>query len=129
VCFIHILLFIQIKLINICKIIKNSFVVITTNTNFCLTNKFIMKINNYSYDDFIVYSLSYFGLAGIVEKKIKTSSQDVENIQHTLMVMEDCNKMDLSDKAKNFRILYRHFCLKNKINKDKLISDMLSFCA
>jgi hypothetical protein len=49
-------------------------------------------------------------------------------IKHVLDVMNECNEMDLSDRAKHFRFLYKRFCIKNKLNKDQLISDMLNYC-
>ncbi len=88
-----------------------------------------MKISNYSYNDFIIYSLSYFGLSEIVVKTMKSNNLDELAYQHTIDVIMDCNNLDLSDKAKNFRLLYKHFCLNKRINKDQLIADMLTFCA
>lgn len=88
-----------------------------------------MNTFNYTYDDFLVYSLSYFGLSGIVEKKLITNTiKDELYIKHALDVMHECNEMDLSDRAKHFRLLYKRFCVKNKLNKDQLISDMLNYC-
>jgi hypothetical protein len=73
--------------------------------------------------------LSYFGLSGIVEKKLITSTiKDELYIKHALNVMKDCNEMDLSERAKHFIYLYKRFCVKNKLNKDQLITDMLSYC-
>jgi hypothetical protein len=94
-----------------------------------LLNRFEMNTYKYTYDDFLVYSLSYFGLSGIVEKKLITSTmKDELYIKHVLDVMNECNEMDLSDRAKHFRFLYKRFCIKNKLNKDQLISDMLNYC-
>jgi hypothetical protein len=89
-----------------------------------------MEIIHYTYDDFLIYSLSYFGLSSIVEKKIESHTLFKEvDLPHALLIIEDCKNMDLFDRAETFRKLYRRFYKKRVVTKDKLITDMLSYCA
>lgn len=88
-----------------------------------------MNIQQYTYEDFLVYSLSYFGLSPIVEKKAKEMAHnDQEQVQKMKHIMDDCSRLDFSDRARFFRVLYRKFYVRNRLNKDKLLGDMLSYC-
>lgn len=85
-----------------------------------------MHLKHYTYEHFLVYSLSYFGLSNVVERRVQAQpSQDTNEI---LDVIRDCNGKDLSERAKTFRTLYRRFCRSSQNSRDKLINDMLSYC-
>lgn len=88
-----------------------------------------MDINNYTYQDFLFFSLSFFGLQGVVKNTLPHHTDDNLNISKNNNVMDECNRLDLSDRARFFRILYRKFYKRNNITRDKLITDMLRYCA
>ena len=88
-----------------------------------------MNIQHYTYEDFLIYSLSYFGLSTVVEKKAREANvSDQEQVQKMVHIMDNCSRMDLSDRARFFRVLYKKFYVRNRVNKDKLLTDMLSYC-
>lgn len=85
-----------------------------------------MHLKHYTYDHFLVYSLSYFGLGQVVERRCK--EQPRGNLNEMLEVISDCHERDLSERAKTFRTLYRRFCKASAVSREKLINDMLSYC-
>jgi hypothetical protein len=88
-----------------------------------------MDIHNYTYKDFLFFSLTFFGLQSVVKKTLPLHKEDDLNMTKITNVMEQCNALDLSDRARYFRLLYRKFYKRNQISRDKLITDMLHYCA
>lgn len=88
-----------------------------------------MNIQHYTYEDFLVYSLSYFGLSSVVERKAREGrNANQPEVQKLVHIMDDCSRMDLSDRARFFKALYKKFYIRQRVNRDKLITDMLSYC-
>ena len=88
-----------------------------------------MEIKHYTYEDFVFFSLSFFGLQSLVFETLKNKNLEEINIKKINDLMSECSTLDLSDRARFFRILYRRFYKKNRITKDKLITDMLQYCS
>lgn len=88
-----------------------------------------MDIKHYTYEDFVFFSLSFFGLQNLVSQTLENKKAEHINIKKNIDTMNQCTSLDLSDRARFFRILYRRFYKKDHITKDKLISDMLQYCS
>lgn len=82
----------------------------------------IMNIQHYTYEDFLVYSLSYFGLSSVVERKAREGRNANQlEVQKLVHIMDDCSRMDLSDRARFFKALYKKFFLiLHKLTSKKL---------